>query len=126
MGRRFYNFLTRGEPQKKPIRFYNHITATVDETIKNITSSANERRALEIIKSMTHGGIGSKIIKHSDFVEHGMKHKNRRNEAVLRLIDKGMIYRTPEDMEMFNGAFQLYRYSIIIGGCVRFLKGKNK
>ena len=96
------------------------------QIMEALTSSKNERKAFDAIYSLTIGiGKGYKIIKDSDFQSFDLKHRNRRNEAVLRLIDKGLIFRHEDDCYWRGGEGRIFGYSVIKSGCVRFLEGVN-
>jgi len=92
-----------------------------NKILNALTSSKNERKVFSAIWSLTNNGKGSKIIKDADFKRFGLPHRNRRNEAVLRLIKKGLISRVIEDGYWYECEGTICRYSIKNWGCVRFL-----
>lgn len=92
--------------------------------LKKLTSSKNERLAFELIWDLTRGkNKGYSVIKDADFADGGLIHRNRRNEAVLRLISKGLVFRREEDCYWRGGEGRIFGYSVRNVGCVRFLNG---
>jgi len=98
-----------------------------NQIIKNLTSSKNERKAFECIYDMTVGaGKGFVIVKNSDFERYGLKHRNRKEKAVKRLIEKGLVFRSEMDAwfwgDRYNAEGRIFGYSVSSVGCVRFLE----
>jgi len=91
-----------------------------------LTSSKNERLAFACVFDLTIGRKkGNCIIYDKDFKQYGLNYRNRRNEAVLRLIDKGLIFRAEQDPYWYNAEHRVFRYSVKKSGCVRFLETKE-
>ena len=90
--------------------------------IRSLTSSKNERICFEVIWDMTIGcGKGNRIILSDAFVKAGSTDRKRRNEAINRLMNKGLIFRAVCDAH--HHGIVCYRYSVIKKGCRHFLDG---
>lgn len=106
-----------------PSIYSKRASKLIEKSVLNsLSSSKNERLAFLAIWNICDQGTKNKIIRDKDFRKFGLLYRNRRNEAVLRLINKGLIFRVKEDMDLIKGDAQLYRYSIKKWGCVRFIK----
>lgn len=126
-GLKLTRWISTSQIKKSMPSIYNPgVSETIKENVlKSLSSSKNERLAFSAIWNISNQGTKSKIIRDKDFREFGLLYRNRRNEAVLRLIKKGLIFRVKEDMSLINGDAQLYRYSIKKWGCVRFYEFQN-
>jgi len=97
-----------------------------EQILNHLTSSKNERKAFECIWDLTVGkGKGNCLIYNDDFKKYGLPYRNRRNEAILRLIEKGLIFRAEQDPYWYDAEHRIFRYSIKKSGCVRFLEDKE-